>query len=262
METRAENVRIMYDDMGQAEPALLFTPGWCASRTMYRQLMLLCSAHRRTLTLDWAGHGDSETPAWDFGANSLLAETIAVIEASGVQQVVPVTNAHSGWIAIELRRQLGERIPKIVFLDWIIMQAPESFLNILRGIQDPQHWQEARERLFSTWLAGVDNAEVNHFVRDTMGSYGFDMWNRSGREISRAYAQAGSPLQELATLQPPVPALHLYTQPDDPAYLAAQQAFAETNPWFKVQKLAAPSHFPMIEVPDQVAQAIEHFVAL
>ncbi len=260
METHAENVRIVYDDMGQGEPALLFTPGWCASRTMYRQLMSLCSAHRRTLTLDWAGHGDSEMPSKDFGASALVADAIAVIEASNVQQVVPVTNAHSGWIAIELRRQLGERISKIVFLDWIILQAPASFLNILQGLQDPQHWLEARERLFSTWLAGVDNADVNSFVRGTMGSYNFDMWSRSGREISRAYAQAGSPLQELNTLHPPVSALHLYTQPDDPAYLAAQQAFAEAHPWFKVQKLAAPSHFPMIEVPEQVAQAIEHFV--
>ena len=260
METKAENVRIVYDDRGQGEPALLFTPGWCASRAMYRQLMSLCSAHRRTLTLDWAGHGDSEMPSKDFGASSLVAEAIAVIEASGVQQFVPVTNAHSGWIAIELRRQLGERIPKIIFLDWIILQAPEPFLNILQALQDPQHWQEARERLFSTWLAGVDNADVNNFVRGTMGSYGFDMWNRSGREISRAYAQAGSPLQELTTLHPPVPALHLYTQPDDPAYLAAQQAFAEAHPWFQVQKLAAPSHFPMVEVPEQVAQAIEQFV--
>jgi pimeloyl-ACP methyl ester carboxylesterase len=261
MEIRVENVRIMYDDMGQGEPALLFTPGWCASRSMYRRLMSLCSAHRRTVTLDWVGHGDSEKPKEDFGASSLVADALAVIEASGVQQFVPVTNAHSGWIAIELRRQLGERIPKIIFLDWIILQAPEPFLNILQSLQDEQQWQEARERLFSTWLAGVDNADVHQFVRGTMGSYGFDMWSRSGREIARAYAQAGSPLQELTTLHPPVPALHLYTQPDDPAYLAAQQAFAEAHPWFKVQKLAAPSHFPMVEVPEQVALAIEDFVS-
>ncbi|GAC1690953.1 MAG: alpha/beta fold dioxygenase AqdC [Ktedonobacteraceae bacterium] len=261
METRAENVRIVYDDMGQGEPALLFTPGWCASRTMYRELMSLCSVHRRTLTLDWAGHGDSDLPAWDFGASSLIEEAVAVIEASHVQHIVPVTNAHSGWIAIELRRRLGERIPKIVFLDWIIAEAPAAFLNILQGIQDPEHWQQAREQLFSTWLASVDNQKVKHFVRDIMGSYGYDMWKRSGREIAHAYAQAGSPLQELATLQPPVTSLHLYTQPDDPTYLAIQQGFAEKHPWFNVQKIAAPSHFPMIEVPQQVAQAIERFVA-
>lgn len=36
------------------------------------------------------------------------------------------------------------------------------------------------------------------------------------REIGVAYAKAGSPLQALANLDPPVPVLHLYAQPDDP----------------------------------------------
>jgi len=94
-----------------------------------------------------------------------------------------------------------------------------------------------------------------------MGSYGFDMWARAGREIAAAYAREGNPLQALAALNPPVPVLHLYAQPDDPGYLQAQHAFAASYPWFHVQKLAAHSHFPMFEVPEAMAQAIEEFVA-
>ncbi len=261
MDTRSDNVRISYDDMGQGEPALLLMPGWCASRAMFHHIAPKCSAHRRTLALDWGGHGQSETPQWDFGASTLVAEALSVIEASGLQQIVPVTNAHSGWIAIELRRQLAERIPKIVLLDWIILEAPAPFLTGLKALQDPQHWQQARNQLFSTWLTGVDNSEVIRFVHDVMGAHGFEMWSRSGREIGNAYAQSGSPLQKLETLKPQVPVLHLYTQPDDLEYLAAQQSFADTHPWFKVQKIAAHSHFPMIEVPDQIALAIEQFVS-
>ena len=73
-------------------------------------------------------------------------------------------------------------------------------------------------------------------------------------------ATAGSPLQALATLDPPVPVLHLYAQPDDPGYLAAQQSFAAAHPWFQVSKVEARSHFPLYEAPDAMALAITRFV--
>jgi pimeloyl-ACP methyl ester carboxylesterase len=86
------------------------------------------------------------------------------------------------------------------------------------------------------------------------------MLARAGREVSSAYARAGNPLRALAQLQPAVPTLHLYAQPENPMYLQAQQAFAAEHPWFRVQQLQARSHFPMFEVPDVMASAIEAFV--
>ncbi|MCL6623589.1 MAG: hypothetical protein K6T17_03100 [Fimbriimonadales bacterium] len=59
---------------------------------------------------------------------------------------------------------------------------------------------------------------------------------------------------------PRVLVLHLYAQPDDSGYLAAQQPFANTHPWFQVLKLEARGHFPMYEVPGEMAMAIERFV--
>jgi pimeloyl-ACP methyl ester carboxylesterase len=111
------------------------------------------------------------------------------------------------------------------------------------------------------WLKGLDIPELVHYVREDMGSYPFEMWARAGREIGAAYGKAGSPLRALATLDPPVPVLHLYAQPGDPGYLAAQQSFAAAHPWFHVSKLEARSHFPMYEVPDEMAAAIETFAA-
>jgi hypothetical protein len=45
---------IYYDDRGKGEPALLFTPGWWATREAYGHLPELCSARRRTLALECA----------------------------------------------------------------------------------------------------------------------------------------------------------------------------------------------------------------
>ena len=261
VQVTSTDVPIVYDDVEQGEPALLFLPGWCTNRTVFKNLAPLCSRRHRTLTLDWRGHGDSGSPGGDFGNDDLVEDALNVIYASGAQRIVPVALSHAGWVAIELRRRLGIRVEKLVLLDWIIMmQPPREFFEGLDGMQSPQRWHETIERIFSVWLGGVDDPWLVRFVRDEMGSYGFEMWSRAAREISTAYADAGTPLQILAGLNPPLPVLHLYAQPDDPRYLAAQQEFAASHSWFSVQRLNARSHFPMFEMPDEMANTIEAFV--
>jgi pimeloyl-ACP methyl ester carboxylesterase len=256
----SQTTRISYTDQGQDEPALLSLPGWCGSRKVFDQLAATTAPRRRSLSLDWRGHGQSESPSADFGSNDLVEDAIAVIESSGAARVVPVALSHAGWVAIELRRRLGSRISHLVLLDWIILEAPPPFLGVLQALQDPANWQQTREQLFDMWIHGLDIPGLVQYVREDMGSYGFDMWSRAGREISAAYAQAGSPLQALTQLTPALPVMHVYSQPEDPAYLAAQQAFAATHPWFTVARLDARSHFPTFEVANQIASAIEQFV--
>jgi pimeloyl-ACP methyl ester carboxylesterase len=142
------------------------------------------------------------------------------------------------------------------------MEAPPPFLEALQALQDPERWEQTREELFSMWLHGLNIPELTKYVRQDMGTYGFEMWARAGREIQSAYAQAGSPLRALAALELPVRVLHLYAQPEDPGYLDAQRAFADEHPWFSVRKLEARSHFPMLEVPDEMGAVIENFVSL
>jgi pimeloyl-ACP methyl ester carboxylesterase len=253
--------RIAFDDQGQGEPALLFLPGWASDHTQVDPTTRLSAEHRRVLVLDWREHGRSERSDADFGYDQLVEDALAVIDASGAQQVVPVAQAHAGWVAIALRRRLGPRIPKLVLTSWLVLDPPPPFLAAIAAMQDPAQWQAARDRVFATWLEDVTHPESIRFVREVMGSYGFETWARAGREISAAYAQYGTPLAALAALDPPVPTLHLYGQPPDPGYLAAQEAFATQHPWFRVRRLAARSHFPTIEAPAEVATAIQAFVA-
>jgi pimeloyl-ACP methyl ester carboxylesterase len=255
-------VPIVYDDVGQGDPALLFLPGWCANRTVFQNLVPLCAEHRRVLALDWRGHGESGAPEADFGSDELVEDALSVIQGSGAGRIVPVALSHGGWIAIELRRRLGTRVEKLVLLDWIIMmQPPREFFEGLEGMQSSERWRETVERIFSVWLGGVDNPALIGFVQREMGSYGFDMWSRAAREISNAYADLGIPIQILSSLDPPLPVLHLYAQPDNPGILAAQQLFAASHSWFTVRRLNARSHFPMYEVPGEMAKAIEEFVS-
>jgi pimeloyl-ACP methyl ester carboxylesterase len=258
--TDSAGFQIAYDDLGKGEPALLLMPGWCAHRTAFRNLAPLCAEHRRVLALDWRGHGESGKFAGDFGEAALVEDALAVIKASGARVVVPVALAHSGWVAIALRNKLGPRIPKLVLVEWLVLDPPAAFTETLRAMRSPEEWRKTVDATFDRWLHGVENPELTRFVRDELGSYGFEMWSRAAREIGNAYAKSGNPLREIWSMMRPPEVLHLYAQPDDAAFLTAQQDYAKANPWFHVQKLAARSHFPMFEVPDAMAEAMGRFV--
>jgi pimeloyl-ACP methyl ester carboxylesterase len=257
-EVRSHEARIRFDDVGQGEPALLFLPGWCTSRAVFAPLVPRLAARHRVLSVDLRGHGQSEQGGEDFTSGTLLDDVLAVLEASGARQVIPVALSHAGWFALELRRRLGERIAGLVLLDWIVLEPPPPFLGALGGLQS-EAWRDSREALFGMWLQGVDSPEIIRFIREDMGSFGEDMWKRAAREISSAYAREGYPLRALSALMPPVPTVHLYSQPAEPGYLLAQQSFASDHPWFQVIKLNARSHFPTLEVPEEVVAGIERF---
>jgi pimeloyl-ACP methyl ester carboxylesterase len=223
-------------------------------------LIQLAGRTRRALSLDWRGHGGSGPAPGDFGEAELIEDALAVIEASGAGEIVPVALAHANWVAIGLRRRLSARIPKIVLLDSLILGAPASFRESLEAMQSPELWRKAVQQIFGVWLQDVENPDLQVFVKEEMGSFGFEMWSRAAREIDAAYTREGSPLAALSRLSPTVPVLHLFAQPDDTEFLAAQRSFAAEHPWFRVEKLAARSHFPMFEAPEQIASSIEAFL--
>ena len=253
-------IPIAFDDVGDGDTALLCLSGWCAPRSVFRPLYRELAERHRVLALDWRGHGGSAVAPSDFGNDELVSDALAVVESAGVRRFIPVATAHAGWIAIELRRRLGsEKVPAIVLVDWMVTGAPPGFLDGLSALQNEATWATVRASLFDMWTTGVSDPAVHAFVKE-MGKLGFDMWARAGREIGAAFSQHESPLAFLERMTPPCSTLHLYAQPDDPGFLAAQQSYAASHPWFQVEKLDARSHFPTLEAPGPVANAITRFV--
>jgi pimeloyl-ACP methyl ester carboxylesterase len=255
----ADGIQIAYDDRGSGEPALLFTTGWCSSRARWARVVELCSPHRRVLNTEWRGHGDSDPAPADFGLEEQIADVLAVADAAGIERFVPCAASHSGFVAIELRRRFPERVPCLVHVDWYVVPPPPPYRAVLEQLTSPEEWPLARDKLIEIWRAGVERPEIDEAL-DVMRLQGADMWMRSGREIASGYARVGSPTSAWAALDPHVPVLHLYGQPPDPGFLAAQEEFAAAHPWFTVRKLGSVTHFAMIETPEEVAGAIEDFV--
>jgi pimeloyl-ACP methyl ester carboxylesterase len=185
------------------------------------------------------------------------------MERSGASVVIPVALSQPGWLALELRRRLGaEVVPGIVLVDWMVLGAPPGFAAALAGLQGPG-WHDVRAALFGMWTSRVTSSAVLEYV-GSMAEYGQADWSRAGREIAASFVAESTPLATLegiAQTDRPCPTLHVYAQPDDPAVLTAQQDYAARHPWFSVTKLHAHSHFPMLELPQEMARAIDAFAA-
>ena len=195
------------------------------------------------------------------GKRRLVDAAKDVIRKSGARRVVSVASAHSGWIAIEVRRELPETIQELVLLDWLVLQPPQEFLEGLKGLKNPEQWKQIRDELFAEWLAGIDNAKVSGYVREEMGFFGHDMWSRAGREIAKSYTRFGSPLNALEKLGPSPPrVLHIYSIPKDDAFLKGQEVYAGEHSWFNVERLNGITHFPALENPEAVAVLINSFL--
>lgn len=260
----SEGTRIYYDDRGNGEPVLLCLTGWCVYHTIFLPLAERLSTQHRVLAMDWRGHGKSQTSDQDFGYGEMLTDILSVIQASGAQSVIPIAQAHGGWAAIALRRRLSERVPKMVCISWNPFftsgnTVAPSFLRARRALHDRGRWRETLEQMLTGWLSGAP-ASVERHIRTEMESHGFEDWARAGREISAIYAQDGDPLQALSRLSPPVPVLHVYAEPRTPEYLSAQESFAQDHSWFAVRRLESVSHFPTLEVPDEIAGVITEFI--
>ncbi len=244
------------EELGHGEPALLLLTGWCSSRARWKHAAPLLARHRRVVCFDWRGHGDSAPAREDFGTAQLVDDALAVIADCGLERVIPCAASHSGWIAIELRRRLGHRVPAIVNLDWMLVAPSDPYLELIGRLQSEATWPRARDTLFEIWVAGDESDEIAAAI-EVMKRQSGEMWVRSGREIEASYRREHSPLRALAALAHPPRVLHIYGQPPADAYLDAQRRFADEHDFFEVHKLTGRTHFSMIERAEEVAAAIE-----
>ena len=254
------SVPVSFDDAGHGGPALAYLTGWCSTRTSYAAMAEHTARRHRSIAIDWRGHGTSPAPDGDFGWQQMADDVLAVLDGCGVDRFVPVASAHAGWVARDLAVRVPDRVAGIVLLNWLVLGAPPAFTAGVAALADPATTRQAADGLTATWLDGHEGVPGLARQIAAMRRQSDEMWARTGREITAAYAADPSPLQAFAALAATPPVRHLYAEPKDPAFLAAQQGFARIHPWFTVRRLdTACTHFPMLEQPAELAADVTRF---
>jgi pimeloyl-ACP methyl ester carboxylesterase len=248
-----------YDEQG-AGAVILLLSGWCQDHRLFKTLAPELAKSHRVIRLDWRGHGQHRDHDGDFTADDQASDVVAFLDKLGIDKAVPVSTSHGGWANIEVTDRLGSgRIPRSVVIDWIQTTPNEAFFSMIDHIQDRTNWENGRGDFFNYWIGDTENQDIINHVNNEMAGYSFEMWARSGREIAKAYRKWGNPMRRMAALKEHRPITHIYSQPFELEYAQAQLDFAAENDWYKPNKLPGRTHFPTLEQPKTVAQAIRDF---
>lgn len=253
------DVRTVYDDIGDGEPALLCIHGWCSDRHSFDPFLPFAARERRVLSVDLRGHGDSGAGAVDFGRPEMVDSVEAVLAKAGARRVVPVTLSHGGWVAHDLHVRNPALVPGIVLVNWLVFPPPAGFSASIRELLDPERWQEGRRKLNEGWLSKAPREVVEREMA-VKERYGYEMYARAAREISGAYQSHGSPLDAFARLASPPRVLFLHGNLGSDVLQETLDAYAQRHPWFTARPLRAGTYIPTYDAPAETAEIVEAFV--
>jgi pimeloyl-ACP methyl ester carboxylesterase len=83
--------RLVFDEYGAGERAVVLMPGLLFSRKMHRPLAEeLATRGHRVLCLDLLGHGDSDRPEemWEYSMDAFGRQTLGLLDHLGIEQAV------------------------------------------------------------------------------------------------------------------------------------------------------------------------------
>ncbi len=111
----SQGVRIAYDVHGAGEPLVLIM-GLGYGRWGWEPVVEPLAARYRVITFDNRGYGDSDAPPGPYTAAQMAGDTLAVLDAVGVDRAHVVGASLGGAVAQELALRHGGRIEKLVLM--------------------------------------------------------------------------------------------------------------------------------------------------
>ncbi|OYO06664.1 alpha/beta fold hydrolase [Enemella evansiae] len=250
---------IEYIDSGETgAPPLLLLSGWAQDHRLFRHVEPYLAQRFRVIRMNFRGHDAKLTPG-DFTSADLADDTVEFIDRLGLRNVAIASTSHGCWVNIEVHEKLGSAsLGRTVVIDWLLRPF-EAFHKQIHDGSRPETVTAARQSLFDEWTEGTDVLDVLDHVNREMTWFGEDMWMRACREIAKSYNQWQNPLERMSELADRLRVTHIYSQPLDPGYRQFQQDYAGVNPWFSSVHIPAKTHFPTLESPKPVADAIASF---
>ena len=129
-------------DYSGAEPAFMLMHGFPDNLRIYDAVApLLAAGGQRVVAFDFLGYGGSDRPAdYPYTAAGLVGDLDAVVDALGIDQVVPVGHDASGPTAIDWSLDHPDRVAALALLDTFYDAAPTlRFPEIISLFADPQY---------------------------------------------------------------------------------------------------------------------------
>jgi pimeloyl-ACP methyl ester carboxylesterase len=157
MAIRSGEIRLaarVFDAPVRDTTTLVLHHGLASSQHIWDLMLPSLTRRFRVVTFDARGHGRSGKPASGYGFNRTVADTLAVIRASGARRPILVGHSWGAMVALEVAASHPRAVAGAVLLDGGVTRMRDGF----------DGWAEARTALAPPHLAGTPVDEFRAMI--------------------------------------------------------------------------------------------------
>ena len=255
------DVRIAYEQRGAGKPVLLIH-GLGYDRYGWGPLPGLLGEEFRVVLFDNRGVGESDAPPGLYSAPMMAADTLAVLDAAGVERAHVVGTSLGGMIAQELVLAHPERVSRLV-LAGTTPGSPRAYPYPERALalfaQFPQLPLEEGLRRFVENALADGTVETRPELVDEI--YAYRLAHRPALEAWQSQGAAGLAFDAIDRLgEIRVPTLVLTGTADNVVDHRNSQLLADGIPGARLELFDGLGHLFFWEEPHRFAQAVGDFL--
>jgi pimeloyl-ACP methyl ester carboxylesterase len=253
----ADGLAIHFEVHGSGTPPLVFVHGWSCDRTYWGGQVDYFAERRQVVTVDLAGHGESDAGRESWTMPAFGEDVVAVIERLGLGSAVLIGHSMGGDVIVEAALQLPGRVAGLVWADTYSTLGEGITHEEVRTFAAPfreDFVTATRDLVRSMFIASSDPELVERVVTDMSSAPP----NVAVDALEHAIGNAGPVLAALSQLTVPVVAINPNYRPTDVEALRRHGVRAVLMP--------GVAHFLMMEDPETfnrlLDEAIESFGVL
>jgi pimeloyl-ACP methyl ester carboxylesterase len=252
---------LAYDDTAHpTRPAMLLLHGWGSRRADMAPLASAFSASHRVVSLDLAGHGDSDVPADEdrLGVASLAADAAALCDALGLGRSVVVAHSGGAAVAVELAVRRPDLVATVVALEGTLgfpAELRERSASMLDALRSPT-WREVMGGIVAAGFLPSDDQDLLRRTVEQVVAMPQHVVAGVGERIAAWDAEAA--LAAFGATGIPL----LYVQSGADLLPADLDRLAKLVPDVALGRVVGVGHDQMLATPEQAVAMIGRFLAV
>lgn len=158
--------KIAYYSYGAGPDALVFIHGWTCDSALWEPQQPLFDKYKRTVLVDYIGHGNSDAPDIDYSNETLARSVKAALDHAQVETAVIICHSMGGPVTTALLRLFPDKIKGLVYVD-SFFRLPEHYLNNLELADIRQ--RNSSDEIFEPWVRVICSSSTDQVTEKVVG---------------------------------------------------------------------------------------------
>lgn len=242
--------KIAYYSYGTGPHAVVFIHGWTCDSALWEPQQPLFTKYKRTVLVDYIGHGNSDAPDIDYSTETFARSVKAALDHAGVEEATIVAHSMGGLVSTTLLRLFPALVKGVLYVDsffWL----PEHYMSNLElaGVRE----RNASDDFFRPWVRAACTGSTDEVAE----------------KVLKRMLSTPKHVRVSATGTESRPPVFRYDEVYDIPALQIGTMFKEMDPFWKhhlprielqEDEWKDCTHFPFLDQPERFNKAVEKWI--